>query len=93
MAEQAKIVVQVQPSASQNKLVRFENGVLHLKIAAPPVKGKANQELVKFLSDTLDVSKTSLTIEKGLTSRRKVIAVQGLAQEEVMKRLGNKLDF
>ena len=92
MAEQTKIVVQVQPSASQNKLVRFENGVLHLKIAAPPVKGKANQELVKFLSDTLDVSKTSLTIEKGLTSRRKVIAVQGQAQDEVMKRLGNKLD-
>ena len=86
--EQATIVVQVQPNASQNRMARFEGGVWYLKIAAPPIKGKANRELIKFLSDILGVSKTSLTIEKGMTSKRKVIAIKGLTQEEVRERVG-----
>ena len=85
--EQATIVVQVQPNASQNRVARFESGVWHLRIAAPPVKGKANQELLRFLSDVLEISQTSLTIEKGLTNKRKVIAVTGLTQEQVGGRL------
>lgn len=85
--EQATIVVQVQPNASQNKLVRFEDGVWHLRLAAPPVKGKANQELTKFLGDILGVAKGKLTIEKGVTSRRKVIAVSGLTQNQIMGQL------
>ena len=85
--EHAAITVQVQPNASQNKLTRFEQGVWYLRIAAPPIKGKANQELLKFLSDILGVSKSSLTIEKGMTSKRKLIAISGLGQTEVMRRL------
>ncbi len=84
---QARITVQVQPNASENKVARFEGGVWHLRIAAPPIKGKANRELIKFLSDILGVSKSNLTIEKGVTSKRKVIAIKGLTQEEVVERL------
>lgn len=80
-------MVQVQPNASQNKVTRFEDGVLHLRIAAPPIKGKANRELIKFLSAILGVSKSSITIEKGLTSRRKVVKIEGVTQEEVRERL------
>lgn len=93
--ERATIVVQVQPNASQNKVTRFENGVLYLRIAAPPVKGKANRELIKFLSAILRVSKGSITIEKGLTSRRKVIVIKGLTQpiltigKAINKKQGN----
>lgn len=85
--EPVTIVVQVQPNASQSKLVRFEDGVWHLRLAAPPVKGKANQELTKFLGDILGVAKGKLTIEKGVTSRRKVIAVSGLTQNQIMGQL------
>ena len=88
--EQATIMVQVQPNASQNRVARFEDGILHLRIAAPPVKGKANQELLRFLSDILEISQTSLTIEKGLTSKRKVIAVTGLTQQQVTELLGKR---
>ena len=87
----ATIQVQVQPNARQNRLARFENGVLHLSIAATPVKGKANQELVKFLSDVLGVGKGNLNIEKGMTGRRKVIVIKGLTQNQVigqLKKLG-----
>jgi len=82
------INVQVQPNASRNEVVGFEGDVLRVKIAAPPVKGKANRELIDFLSKRLGVSKGRITIEKGLTSRRKVIAIEGLSQDEIAKRLG-----
>ena len=85
--EHATITVQVQPNASQNKITRFEQGVWYLKVAAPPIKGRANQELLKFLSDILGVSKSSLTIEKGMTTKRKLIAINGLRQNQVMGQL------
>ena len=85
--EPARIVTRVQPNASQNQLVGFKGGVLYLRIAAPPTKGKANQELVKFLSHILGVTKSSLTIEKGMTSKTKTIAIKGLKQDQVMLRL------
>jgi hypothetical protein len=85
--EQARIVVQVQPNASRNQVVRYQEGVLHLKIAAAPVKGKANRELVKFLAETLGVSRGSLSIESGLTNKRKVITIEGLTQDQVIIQL------
>ncbi len=82
---QTRIAVRVQPNASQNQVLGFKDGVLYVRIAAPPIKGKANQELIKFLSDILEVSKSNLTIEKGMTSKRKVIGISGLTQDQVMK--------
>ena len=85
--EQVTITAQIQPNASQNRVARFEDEVWYLKIAAPPIKGKANQELIKFLSDILSVNKDNLTIKKGVTSKRKVIAIKGITQKQVMGQL------
>jgi uncharacterized protein len=85
--EQARIVIQVQPNARQNEVICFRNGALHVRIAAPPINGKANQELIKFLSDILGVSKNKLTIEKGMTSKRKVLAISELTQNKIMEQL------
>ena len=85
--EQSKIAVHVQTNASQNEVVGFKDGVLRVRIAAPPVKGKANQELIKFLSDVLGVSKSNLTIEKGITGKNKTVAIRGLGQEQVVRLL------
>ena len=90
--EPATITVQVQPNASENKVTRFEASVLHLRIAAPPVKGKANQELIKFLSGILGVGKSNLAIAQGITSKRKVILINGLGQNQVAEQL-KKLDI
>lgn len=86
--EQVTITIQVKPNARQNQLAGFEDGVWHLRIAAPPVKGKANQALIKFLSDILAVSKGKLSIDKGITARRKVITVKGLKKDQVLEKLG-----
>ena len=85
--EQTRITVHVQPNATQNKVAGFRDGVLQVKITAPPIKGKANQELVKFLSSLLGVSKNSLSIEKGMTGKKKTVAVRGLGQDQVLRLL------
>lgn len=82
--------LRVYPNARRDEAAGFTDGVLQVKIAAPPVKGKANKELVAFLSEALGVSQGSLTIIKGHTSRSKVIAIDGLSQEDIIKRLTTK---
>ena len=79
--------LRVRPNAAHNEVVGFTDGVLEVRIAAPPVKGKANQELIAFLSQVLGVSKSRLNIIKGQTSRHKVIAIAGLSQDEIIRRL------
>ena len=86
--EPTRISVKVQPNARQNEILRFQDEVLHIKIAAPPVKGKANRELLRFLGDILGLSQSQLTIEKGMTSRAKVIGITGLTREQIMAQLG-----
>jgi len=84
---EARISLHVYPNAPRNGIVGFEGGVLGVKVAAPPVKGQANRELVAFLSQLLGVSKSSLAIIRGHTSRNKLISVRDLSQEEVIRRL------
>lgn len=90
-SERGKITVFVQPNASGNSLVACKDGVWHIKIAAPPVEGRANRELLHLLSDLLGISQSQLGIEKGLTSRYKIIAISGLTAEQVISLLQRKL--
>ena len=85
--DKLRISVHVNPNARQNKVVGSQNGLLKVTIAAPPTRGKANQELLRFLSDLLRISKSSLTIEKGATSKKKTVAISGLSQSEVLRLL------
>ena len=86
-----KLIIQVHSKAARNSVIRYENGVWHLKIAAPPVEGKANKALIEFLSDSLDIGKTFLSIDKGETSHRKIVLVEGLTEEQVVDRLKRHL--
>ena len=82
-----EIRLKVTPGTSRNEIVGFSDGVLQVKIAAPPVRGKANKELIAFLSQALGVSKSALSIAKGHTSRNKVITVKGMSRDDVIRRL------
>ncbi|MCX6013412.1 MAG: DUF167 family protein, partial [Chloroflexi bacterium] len=77
----------VQPNARENKIERYENGILHLKIAAPPIKGKANKEVISFLTDVLMISKVNLEIVKGETNKKKLLIVNGLNQQGFIERI------
>jgi len=85
--EKLRISVHVNPNARQNKVVGFQDGLLKVMIATPPTRGKANQELLRFLSDLLRISKSNLVIEKGATSKKKTVAISGLSQSEVLRLL------
>jgi uncharacterized protein (TIGR00251 family) len=82
-----KILIQVHTGAKKNEAQRFSEGVWHIKIAAPPVEGKANKELIKFLSEVLDISKSRISIEKGTTSHKKLLTVDGLRETELTTKL------
>jgi len=83
--------VHIQPGASQNKIVSYDEGVLKVRIAAPPVEGKANRKLIEFLSDTLDTAKSNITIESGLTGKNKIVAVAGLSAERLQELLERQI--
>ena len=85
--KQARLSVRVQPGASKDEVVGFQDGVLRVKVAAPPVRGRANAALLALLAELLGVSKSRLSIVKGEASRNKVIAIEGLSQVEVEKFL------
>jgi uncharacterized protein (TIGR00251 family) len=85
--EQIRITVHVQPNANQTKLTGFRDGILQVRIAAPPVKGKANHELVRFLSSLLDLSQSNISVEKGVTGKKKTVAISGLGQDRVFSLL------
>lgn len=82
-----EISVQVRPNAAKNEVTGIIDGVWQIRVAAPPVKGKANKELIAFLSRLLGVSKSQIDIIKGHTTRNKLIAIDGLSQEDIKKRL------
>jgi len=80
----AKIV----PGSSGNtRICGVLDGMLKIKVAAPPEKGKANQCLLKFLARVLDVKKNSLSIIAGKTSPIKRVQVSGISIEALRTKL------
>ena len=83
---ETKIPLRVHLNATKNEVMGLADGVLQVKVSAPPVKGKANKELIDFLSRVLGVGRSQISIIKGHTSRNKVIAIDGLSRDEIMGR-------
>ena len=75
--------VKVVPRASRSELVGEQDGTLRVRIAAPPVDGAANEELIRLLAKTLEVKPSSVTIVSGQTSRMKKIAVKVITAKEL----------
>ncbi len=71
--DKAFINIKVQPNSSQNKIAGIYNeNQIKINIKAPAVEGAANKELIKFLSKTFKVPKSSIEI-KGETSKQKIV--------------------
>ena len=85
-----RISVHVKPNAQKSQIMGYKDEYLELRIAAPPDKGKANEELVAFLAKSLGVAKGDVNILSGATARRKVVGIAGLDGEEVVRRLSGK---
>ena len=80
----APLIVRVTPNARRSEIIGWgadEKGrpVLLLKLGAPPVDGKANVELVRFIAETLGCSKSQVTLVRGEGSRQKMLEVPAAA--------------
>ncbi len=67
--------------------MRAEGISVDVALAAPPVDGAANDELVRVLSEVLGVPRSALSIVRGTSGRRKVVEVEGATAAEVIERL------
>jgi uncharacterized protein (TIGR00251 family) len=79
--------VHVQPGAKSDDIVGFRNGVLYLRVTAPPYKGQANRAALKLIRRILGVSKGSIEIIRGHTGRNKVLSIHGLGSNDLKKAL------
>jgi uncharacterized protein len=79
--------VHAKPRAKKSRVLGSRGDALEVSLAAPPVDGAANEELVRTLADALGVPKRQVVLVRGDSSRQKLVAVTGLSVEEVRARL------
>lgn len=86
--ETFKFDIYIVPNASKTEFAGMHGERLKLKLHAPPVDGKANDEIIRFFAATLGVSKAQVRISRGNLSRMKTVEVSGLDHAKVISILG-----
>ena len=79
----SRLEVKVVPGASRTQVSGWLGQCLKVKVAAAPEKGKANQAVIKLLSEMLAVKASAITIVSGPTSQRKAVEIIGISQQEL----------
>jgi uncharacterized protein len=77
----------VIPGSSRTCVCGLLDGMLKIKISAPPEKGKANQRLLEFLAKQLGVKKSAISIISGQTNPIKQVQVLGVSSDSLLKKL------
>lgn len=77
MPDGVRIVVHVMPNARKTEVVEAMDDALKIRLQAPPVDGKANDALLRFIADTLKVPKRMVRLTHGASARRKTVEVSG----------------
>ena len=81
------IALHCQPGAKKTEVQGEHDGRLKLRLAAPPVEGKANEALIQWLSKTLDIRRANIELLAGDLSRLKRVRVQGITAEQIKTSL------
>jgi len=83
----ATLVVHVVPRARRTEVSGWHGDAIKIKVAAPPVEGAANAELVRFVAERVGVTRGAGTIASGATARRKTVAVEGVTADALAQAL------
>lgn len=70
-----KLRIHLIPNAKQTEIVGFRDGAWAIRLAAPPIEGKANKALIEFLAEKLDLAPSQIDIVKGFSSKTKILDV------------------
>lgn len=84
----AQISVRLTPRGGRDAIEGWTEGLLHVRVTAPPVDGRANEALIRLIARAVGRPPSSVSIVSGARSRRKRIAIEGLAQEQAERLLG-----
>ena len=82
------LTLHIQPGAKKTEFAGLHGEALKIRLAAPPVDGKANEALIRFIAETLGLPKAAVNLKSGQTSRRKVVEVCGATTEAVARLTG-----
>ena len=81
------------PRASRTAVAGIAEGRLRVRLAAPPVEGAANEELVRLLSRSLGVPRSAVAVTAGLSGRRKTVVIRGVteaAAQSLLEGIGRR---
>ena len=88
MSTTVRATVYVQPRASRTELAGLHDGCVKIRLAAPPVEGAANAELIEFVAGLLKIARSRIRVVTGTSSRRKVVEIDGVSAAAVARALG-----
>lgn len=71
------LTLHIQPGAKKTEVAGLHGEALKIRLAAPPVDGKANEALIKFVAETLRLPKSAVSLKSGQSSRHKVLEIVG----------------
>ncbi len=82
------LTLHIQPGAKKTEIAGLYGDALKIRLAAPPVDGKANAALISFVAGQLEVAKSAVILKSGQTSRRKVLEVSAVPADAASRLLG-----
>ena len=84
----AEIAVRLQPRARANEIVGERDGVIVVRVTAPPVEGRANEALCRLIARRAGIGVRRVSILRGAGAREKLVGVEGMGVEELRTALG-----
>jgi len=84
----ARLKLHVTPGAREDGLAGWQGDSLRVRVRARPEKGLANEAALRLLARRLNVPRSRLALVRGVTSRDKLVVVEGLSEDELRARLG-----
>ena len=85
--ESCKIAIKAVPNAPRNAIAGWAGDALKVKVHAPALEGRANEELRAFLADALGLPRRAVSVERGGKSRQKILRIDGMTLEAARKKL------
>ena len=87
-----RLRIHLQPGAATTEIVGRHGDALRVRVATPPIDGRANEALIRFLAERLALPRRAVAIASGMTSRRKVVDVTGISLTVATARLLDEND-
>ncbi|WP_263411592.1 DUF167 domain-containing protein [Terriglobus tenax] len=87
VGEDCLLPVRLHPGARKNAITGEHDGALKMALTAPPVDGKANEALLKFVAEWLGIAPSRVQLRSGQTSRTKVVLITRIPVAEVAAKI------